>query len=279
MKTSDNDNESNNNDNDTTTTRNQQLRKSLQQATKHRVASLTPAEAFFLHRLLVDADELVPNKHLENACKRLDDDILFSTMPPATAIAASPSSAGGLEPYVPPLIPLGRPSLPAKHRKANRHSTVGLWKAHHDGVTPNILRSKSAGAAAPASISSSDSNKKEKIFLAGPADYVSPPLVVVSNISSPQARAAATSATSAATTAEPAAGSGICCAVAAVGNNERFPDDDEDDDQSIASDVEVRHHHPIGTNTKDNIKNKIDDDDDDSASSWDEAEHAENFDA
>ena len=148
------DNDVNRNNNYNVSTRNQQqLRRSLQQAMTHRVASLTPAEEFFLHRLLVDED--ATSGHLQNACKRLNDDILFSTLPPTTPAAASPDviddnnndeNPPASKPRL--LIPPPRPFLPPSHRKAKRHSTVGLWKAHQAGVAPERLRCKSAGAAA-----------------------------------------------------------------------------------------------------------------------------------
>ena len=70
------------------------LRKSLKEKVHHRMASLTPAEEFFLHALLIDDNDTGREKShssvltdqsdeqqvesLKRAHKRLDDDVLFS---------------------------------------------------------------------------------------------------------------------------------------------------------------------------------------------------------
>ena len=84
-----------------------------------RQASLSEAEAFFLHNLLVD-DEEEPDangtKKLARACKKLNDEILFS---------------------IPPLPK--KSELKAHVGKPRRPSILGLWKAHQEGVAPKAL--------------------------------------------------------------------------------------------------------------------------------------------
>jgi hypothetical protein len=233
----------------------------------HRVASLTPAEAFVLHGLLVDNDakaDSVPNGHLEKAGarKRLDDDVLFSIMPPTAAAAPTTSLLGGEADSQQPQQQqhsFPRPLLPPSHRKANRHSTVGLWKAHQDGVAPDRLRSKSLGCSTGASNSDLiDDICITKNMKLTPPD-VSPPLVVTT--------AGAVLGSTAAAPDAPAASSSS-------------GDLGDSSEHSIASDVEVRpEHHRDSKNTDDSNKKNNNDEDSIAGSSWDEAEHTENFDA
>jgi len=81
-----------------------------------RQASLSEAEAFFLHNLLIDEAKTNETK-LERASKRLNDEILFS---------------------VPPLPKASQPK-DAHVGKPQRPSILGLWKAHQEGVAPKTL--------------------------------------------------------------------------------------------------------------------------------------------
>jgi len=99
-----------------------------------RRASFSEAEAFFLHQLFVDdnsSSNVASNtatataEPAQETTKALTDEMLFSVPPKMTVNDAS-----------------SRPKLPPSHQKARRRSTVDLWKAHADGITPAILKRK-----------------------------------------------------------------------------------------------------------------------------------------
>jgi hypothetical protein len=100
-------------------------------------ASLTAAEAFVLHRLLIDEPPSLshsPNAALNHE-NYLNDEILFSV--PALLSRDKPASSM-------------RKSRPPKPK---RPSILGLWKAHAAGVAPKLLKEKrkSASQVTPAS--------------------------------------------------------------------------------------------------------------------------------
>jgi hypothetical protein len=106
---------------------NEEARKNLKGSILERRASLSEAEEFFLHALLVEEprsstgdEDLQLTKKLEDASQILNDDVLFS-VPPADENQEEDVS-----------------KLKA-NKKARRPSILGLWQAHEDGVTPKSL--------------------------------------------------------------------------------------------------------------------------------------------
>ena len=105
-----------------------------------RKASLTEVEAAFLHGLLIDDDnnddknnndndtQKAQTQHLERVERVLDDDMLFSVPP------------GLLE------TKHSNENETSKHHrrhsssKLSRRLLVGLWQAHEDGVSPQVLK-------------------------------------------------------------------------------------------------------------------------------------------
>jgi hypothetical protein len=105
---------------------NEEARKNLKGSILERRASLSEAEEFFLHALLVeepqssegdDDPQLV--KKLEKASQILNDDMLFS-VPPADENQEDASKLNA-------------------NKRARRPSILGLWQAHEDGVAPKSL--------------------------------------------------------------------------------------------------------------------------------------------
>jgi hypothetical protein len=99
---------------------NEETRKNLRGSILERRASLSEAEEYFLHALLVEEpqsskgdDDPKLAKKLEEASQILNDDMLFS---------------------VPPVL-----SKMNANKKARRPSILGLWLAHEDGVAPKSL--------------------------------------------------------------------------------------------------------------------------------------------
>lgn len=104
-------------------------RSNLRGSILKRRASLSEAEHFFLHALLIDeppaaaeddgADTSQHMDRLEKATKTLDDDTLFTVMP-ADKIQQGVDKA-------------------AASKNPKRPSILELWKAHEDGVAPKVL--------------------------------------------------------------------------------------------------------------------------------------------
>lgn len=98
----------------------------LHQHELHRKPSLDEVEQFMLHGLLIDPQNAAVNESVQSteatinsAGRELSDEVLFS-LPPQNA--------------------LQKAELPAHHKPAKRRSTLGLWKAHEEGVLPQLLR-------------------------------------------------------------------------------------------------------------------------------------------
>jgi hypothetical protein len=130
----------------------EKAKKKLENKIHHRIPSLTPAEAFFLHALLVDeglpigdeskgepapftaptspllTDQSEEEKvqFLEIAAKVLDDEVLFSV--PEDLVQNKPRRSPVKSP---------RPRRPSRNH-------IGLWQAHEDGVAPKSLVMRSS---------------------------------------------------------------------------------------------------------------------------------------
>jgi hypothetical protein len=102
------------------------LRKTLKYEMQ-RKPSLSEAEAFMLHGLLIDSQgnvrensaQSIEQNEGDSSSRQLSDEILFSLPPPNA---------------------LQKEELPAHHKPAKRRSTLGLWRAHEEGVLPQILK-------------------------------------------------------------------------------------------------------------------------------------------
>ena len=137
-------------------------KKNLQNKIYKRMASLTEAEAYFLHALLIDDDDddddepkkqddiLSPKNEQtgqpnemskatttrwEKAARVLDDDILFSIPPiPEATIMTTTTTTKSLT-----MAPSSKRNA---LRRAKRRSITDLWRAHEDGVSPKRLAAK-----------------------------------------------------------------------------------------------------------------------------------------
>lgn len=111
------------------------VREKLHGRILRRQASLSPAEAFFLHGLLIDDDD-EPSRQdgkeeekegllngLKQAVKVLDDEILFSVPEPLVKLKRRASSASEVKANLP--------------RRPSR--ILSLWLAHEEGVAPRSL--------------------------------------------------------------------------------------------------------------------------------------------
>ena len=117
-----------------------QAKQRLHGAMHRKKASLTQAEAFFLHSLLVDDPFLSDQKlsepernhdeRLTNAADVLDDDILFSVPPPEKIEEVEKSEI---------VKKSGKPDPTKIPPKPRRRPITALWRAHEDGVAPKEL--------------------------------------------------------------------------------------------------------------------------------------------
>lgn len=105
---------------------NEEARQNLKGSILERRASLSEAEEFFLHALLVEEprsskgdDDPQLAKNREKASQILNDDMLFSVLP-ADENQEDVSKVNA-------------------NKKARRPSILGLWQAHEDGVAPKSL--------------------------------------------------------------------------------------------------------------------------------------------
>jgi hypothetical protein len=109
---------------------NEEARETLKHSIIKRQASLSEAEHFFLHALLIDEpapsegvvepDSIEHKQKLVTVAKVLDDDTLFSAMPVDKLLQESTERA-------------------AAAKKPRRRSNLGLWLAHESGVAPQSL--------------------------------------------------------------------------------------------------------------------------------------------
>ena len=97
--------------------------------TKLRRGSFSEGEAFFLRKLLLDANPVFgPDGPASDQPKRtLDDEVLLSV----PLMHDTPAPA--------PTRPSISAKLPSSHQKAKRRSIKGLWEAHASGVNPKSL--------------------------------------------------------------------------------------------------------------------------------------------
>jgi hypothetical protein len=105
---------------------NEEARNNLKGSILKRRASLSEAEEFFLHALLVEEPQISKGdddphhtKKLEKASQVLNDDVLFS-VPPTDENQEDASKVNA-------------------NKTTKRPSILGLWQAHEDGVAPKSL--------------------------------------------------------------------------------------------------------------------------------------------
>ena len=149
----------NNNNNDIVDSNNGEttcpVRAALKSSIYHRQASLTPVEKTFLSALLIDKqqqpntaeEEEIHKRHIKNATRVLNDDILFSipimdnsrrTVDALDESAIEISNSSTSKKYLEKEESSSHPKPPKPTR--SNEAQLDLWKAHGDGVRPKLLK-------------------------------------------------------------------------------------------------------------------------------------------
>lgn len=135
-----------------------EVRSALRKSIYHRQASLTGIEKAFLSALLIDKpskeeEEVAHKKKIKKATKVLNDDILFSIpiKEDGSVVLNDGDQEDGTRTDESTVevnnqaLPEASHPLPPKPTRSNE-AQLDLWKAHKDGVRPQLLKEKSKRA-------------------------------------------------------------------------------------------------------------------------------------